>query len=132
MTLVFALCSTFMFTSCGEDDINDATTFSNYELVIETSATGEREQTIFNTFAPQLESYSKQLTNVNQLVAKKVFDLAMETLDSTFQEQVNGFLSGDDDSSSFLDVEVLLVNTADGSVVASKKWQAIGYKLFNI
>lgn len=119
MALVFALCSTFVFTSCGEDDVNDAVTFGNYELKVTTNVEDELQSAILETFTPQLTSYSKQLTNVNQLAAKKVFELATNTLDATVQTKVDELASS---VTGAFTVTISLVNTANGEVVASKTW----------
>ncbi len=119
MALVVALCSTFAFTSCDEDDVNDAVTFSNYELRVSTTVEGDLQSAIVDVFAPQLSSYSKQLTNVNQLAARKVFDLAVGTLDATVQTKVNEFAAS---VAGPFTVTISLVNTADGNVVTSKSW----------
>ena len=123
MALVFALCSTFVFTSCGEDDVTtavtDATTFSNYELQVSTNVEGETQKLLVDAFAPQLTSYSKQLTNVNQLAAKTVFNEAVKLLDSQVQDKVNELSGSVTGRCTFT---ISLVNLANNEVVASKTW----------
>ena len=93
MALVVALCSTFVFTSCDEDDVTktvtDATTFSNYELRVSTNVEDETAKLLVDAFAQQLTSYSKQLNNVNQLAAKTVFNEAVKYFDSEVQSEVD-------------------------------------------
>ena len=122
MALVVALCSTFVFTSCDEDDVtktvSDATTFSNYELKVTTNVQNETTQLLLDAFAPQLTTYSKQLTNVNQLAAKTVFEGAVKYFDSQIQGEVDNLAK----SVSGCTVTISLVNLANNEVVASKTW----------
>ena len=122
MALVFALCSTFVFTSCGEDDVTktvtDATTFSNYELRVSTNVEDETAKLLVDAFAQQLTSYSKQLNNVNQLAAKTVFNEAVKYFDSEVQSEVDNMSKKVFGCS----VTISLVNLANNEVVASKTW----------
>ena len=122
MALVVALCSTFAFTSCDEDDVTktvtDATTFSNYELRVTTNVENETTQLLVNAFAPQLTTYGKQLTNVNQLVATTVFEGAVKYFDAEIQSKVDDLSK----SVSGCTVTISLINLANNEVVASKTW----------
>ena len=122
MALVVALCSTFAFTSCDEDDVTktvtDATTFSNYELRVSTNVEDETAKLLVDAFAQQLTSYSKQLNNVNQLAAKTVFNEAVKYFDSEVQSEVDNMSKKVFGCS----VTISLVNLANNEVVASKTW----------
>ena len=118
MALVVALCSTFAFTSCDEDDVNDAVTFSNYELRVSTNVEDETAKLLVDAFAQQLTSYSKQLNNVNQLAAKTVFNEAVKYFDSEVQSEVDNMSKKVFGCS----VTISLVDLANNKVVASKTW----------
>lgn len=122
MALVFALCSTFAFTSCDEDDVTktvtDATTFSNYELRVTTNVENETTQLLVNAFAPQLTTYAGNLTNVNQLVATTAFEGAVKYFDAEIQSKVDDLSK----SVSGCTVTISLINLANNEVVKSKTW----------
>jgi len=109
MALVIALCTTFTFTSCDEDDVTSAVTFSDYTLSVSASSGDEVTNALVAAFAPQLSSYQKEFTNVNELAAKAAFKIVADSFDSKFQAKADEYNCT---------VTVALRNTKTGEVVS--------------
>lgn len=118
MALVVAFCSTFVLTSCDEDDVKDAVTIGNYKIVASYNAQDgltEEYEAVLNS---KLASINTEVKNVSLKVAKEAFNIAVKQGDSSMQAAANemaAILPG-------FSITLSLVNSKTNEVVTSHTW----------